>query len=189
MARKNSKLGKYNWDKLRAEFISGEWSSVTQFLTVKKVPLYNRAKTKGWVDAKLKYRKEVFESSSRQLMDSDISNLQEIRNRQARLARFMQLKGANTLQEKEVQTADDARKMIVSGMEQERKIAGLEGATKQNFTQINIGPKTNLDKLIDKMDYEELLGLIAELKRERTRRTLQPATEQGRAEAEDGEIV
>ncbi len=42
---------------------------------------------------------------------------------------------------------EDARKLVVSGMEQERRALGIEGGATQNLTQINIGPKTSVDKL------------------------------------------
>jgi len=179
---------KYNWEKLRAEFIAGEWTSVLQFLKDKKIAESNRKRTKGWVDAKRNYQREVFRNSSKQLMDGEIQNIADIRNRQARLARFLQLKGANYLQGANVKSVDDARKLVVAGMGEERKAVGMEG-NRQSFTQINIGPKTNLDKLVEKMDYEELLELVAQLKRERARRSLPNAVEQGRDQAEEGEVA
>jgi hypothetical protein len=180
---------KYNWEKLRAEFIAGEWLSIAQFFKDKKISISNQKRTVGWVDAKKKHQKEVFRNSSKQLMDGEIQNIVEIRNRQARLARFLQLKGMNALQAKDVQTVEDARKLVVSGMDEERRVVGMDGAAKQSFTQINIGPKTNLDKLVEKMDYEELLGLIAQLKRERAGRSLPNTASESGSEIEEGEVV
>ena len=179
----------YNWEKLRAEYIAGDWSSVSEFFQVKKISQNNRKKTKGWTEAKKNHQAEIFRNSTQQIADGEVKNVIEIRNRQARLARFMQLKGMNALQGKEVSTVEDARKLVVSGMDEERRAVGMDGVGKQSFTQINIGPKTNLDKLVENMDYEELLGLIAELKRERAKRSLPDATVESREQAEEGEVV
>lgn len=179
---------KYNWEKLKAEFIAGDWLNVTEFFRDKNIPMSNSSKTVGWGDEKQKYEKEVLTAASKKMLSQDVEDITKVRSRQARLAKFMQLKGMNKLQTTEVNNLDEARKLMVSGMQEERRALGMEG-NKQSLTQINIGgPKTNLDKLVEKLDYEGLLGLIAQLKRERARRTLPDPDEQSVGTVEEGRV-
>lgn len=180
---------KYDWVKLKAEFLSGDWLTAKDFLRDKKMPLANQKNTKGWTEDKKKYQEQVLIESSKEMMKDDTFDIVKVRQRQARLARFMQLKGMQTIKTEEVKDVDTARKLVVAGLKEERHAVGMEQKGGTSLTQINIGGKTNLDKLVDKLDYEGILELIAELKRERARRALQPSNESSDAEVEDGEII
>lgn len=179
---------KYNWEKLKAEFLAGEWKSVLEFLDEKKIPRSNSINTTGWVKDKRAIQEKALEESTKKLVKDDVEDAIKVRKRQARLARFMQMKGANVLKEMPIETTEEARKLVVAGMQEERSALGMNKG-KQSLTQINIGAKTNLDKLVDKLDYEGLLELIAELKRERAGRPVRQAASGGKPEIEEGEII
>jgi len=182
---------KYNWEKLKAEFLSGEWLTIRSFLKDKGMPIVYYPQTVGWVKEKKKFQKEALMASTQQILKEDITNLTNVRLRQARLARFLQLKGLAKLKEMSPETVDDARKLVVSGLQEERRALGIEytGKGGQNLTQINIKlPKTNLDKMIEKMSYEEVLTVIAELKRLGAGRSVSKTTNSSPGEVEEGKV-
>lgn len=194
MAKKNKQPGrvsKYNWGAIRQEFIRGDWKNVPDFLAEKGIPAFY-AKHKnmfGVVGEKKEYQKTVIAQAAEKSLQEDVEDATKVRLRQARLARFIQLKGAEALKDPtlKIQTADEARKLLVSGLEQERRALGLEGGDKPNsLTQINIntGPKTQLDRMLEGASYEDILGLIAELKRSRAGRTVSEVDANSATEAE-----
>ncbi len=82
------------------------------------------------------------------------------------------------LQQLEVRNIEDARKLVVSGLQEERSALGLDKPI--NNTQVNIGivkngAKTTLDKILEYATYVELLEMIAEIKKEKARRALNVA--------------
>ena len=181
---------KYNWPKLKAEFLAGDWLVVKDFLKDKNIPVSNISKTRGWTKDKGKQEQDMLEAAKDKITETDADSLVEVRIRQARIAKFMQLKGAEVLKSVNPKTADEARKLVVSGMREERKTLGFDGTTKQSLTQINIlGPKTNLDKIVEGLDYEGILKLIAELKRERAGRSGGKLVGGSPDEVEEGEAI
>lgn len=187
----SKKFNRYDWIKLKTEFMSGEYHSVTEFLKAKGMnPHAPYRQVKGWASEKIKIHSDALALSTQQIVQEDAREMLDVRLRQARLARFLQVKGMNKLQNADPENVEDARKLLVSGLEQERKALGIDGgATKQNLTQINIEqPKTNLDKMLEGMDYEQILELLAEAKRERARRSIPKPTIAGSGESEEGEV-
>jgi hypothetical protein len=172
---KPRKIRKYNWLELRQEYIHGEWKNLNDFLKDKGMPAYyrNNKHMAGLATEKKDYVKNVIEQAAEKSLEEDIKDATKVRLRQARLARFMQLRGAEALKDPslKIQSAEDARKLLTSGLEQERKALGIDGGGDKpnSLTQINInaGPKTQLDRMLEGASYEDILGLIAELKRAR----------------------
>jgi len=180
---------KWNWSKLKREFLLGEWVNISSFLRDKGIPLANFKQAAGWLQEKNELEKRRTESTKTALVEKEVDSIADVRSRQARLAKFMQLKAAAKLKNADIETVDEARRMAISGMREERKALDMEGG-KQSLTQINIKlPQTNLDKLVEKSDYEGILKLIADLKREKSRR-LGTATSGGSTtEVQEGEAV
>src|SRR5574343_70941 len=185
------RISKYNWGEIRQEFIRGDYKNVAESLAVKHIPAFY-AKHKnmfGVVGEKKEYQKQVVAQAAEKSLQEDVEDATKVRLRQARLARYIQLKGAEALKDPtlKITSADEARKLLVSGLEQERKALGLEGGDKPNsLTQINIntGPKTQLDRMLEGATYEDILGLIAELKRSRAGRTVSEIDAGSATEAE-----
>lgn len=178
---------KHDWDKLKAEYLAGDIHTVKEFLTKKGISLSNTPQTTGWSLERAKAREDAITMATQKAIQRDASNIFETRQRQANLARYMQLKASEKMKTLDVTNMEDARKLMVSGMEQERRALGMEGGGSQNLTQINIGPKTNVDKMIEGLDYEGLLGLIAELRRERSRKLGKSSAPIGAGEILEGE--
>jgi hypothetical protein len=179
-----------DWKKLKAEYIASDIMTVKDFLASKGVKYYGNF-TANWAKEKRQYKDKVLVKAEEIGVTKEATNLVEARERQARLARFLQLKGAERLKTANTKHLgiNEARKLVVSGMEQERKALGLDNQP-SSLTQINIqgGPKTNLDKMVEDLSYEELLELIAVLKRARTRRTIPEAIDSSEPEVEEGSV-
>ncbi len=185
---------KYDWAKLKAEFFGSDALSVAQFLRDKgmdKVKI-NRSYTLGWLVERDKMKNESLTAASKKTINEETEDLMTARLRQARLSRYLQMRGAEALKavgDPKTIGIDDARKLVVSGMEQERRALGIEGGGTQNLTQINIGPKTSVDKLLAGLNYEGILRLLAELRRERSSRSGGQIAGGSSDKVSEGEII
>ncbi len=181
---------KHDWQAMKAEFLAGDWLSLLAFLRYKGLnDKIIWAQTRGWVAEKKAMKQQIVDNTKEKIIDDDVRDINTIRLRQARLARFLQLKGIEAVKDQPITNVDDARRFIVSGLQEERRALGMENGGSTNLTQININPKTNLDKLVEGLDYEGILRLIADLKRERVRRSLPKSASNSTAEVEEGETV
>ena len=182
-----------NWIKLKRDFLEGDYVTLIEFLKKKGIPYDANHKPKqvsGWMGEKQKLESKALLAAKDSIVQGGKVDITKIRLRQQRISRFMQLKGETALEDSKVKDVEEARKLVVSGMEQERRALGMEGGGKQSLTQINIeAPKTNLDRLIEKLNYEGILELIAELKRLGTGGFAAKIIEGSPAEAEDGKTV
>lgn len=162
----------HDWLALREEFIQGSWLTIAAFLEHKKLRnnSYARKMSKGWLEARTAHRSDLYARTRERVVADEA----EIRARQVKLSRLMQVRGATTLSKLPVYSVDHARKLVVDGMREEREVLGLsqhrQGRT-SSMTQMNITlPKTQFDDLIEEMSYEEMLHFIAEIRKERERR-------------------
>lgn len=189
----SSKAKKYDWIKLKTEWLTSDFLVIKDFLEAKGMVAKNfMNETAGWAGDKKKFKQEAEDKAIQALQQADVEDTQKIRERQARLARFMQLKGASEMKNLKIESAEDARKMIQTGLQEERRALGLEGNTNhQSLTQINIngGPKTNIDKMVEGFDYEELLEFIAELRREKSKRLGAKTITDSAGQAQEGEVL
>ncbi|HUQ85343.1 MAG TPA: hypothetical protein VM077_03375 [Candidatus Limnocylindrales bacterium] len=161
---------RHDWYTLKSEFTAGNWITVADFLRDRDIKDNSRTRlhTKGWLDEKRQYQEDVSRRTQEKVIEKEV----DIRLRQQKIAQKIQVQGLQKLQSTESDDIDTntAFKMIVSGLEQERSALGMDGKTDIVQQNISIQPKTNLDKLIESMSYVEVLGLIAELKREKEHR-------------------
>src|SRR3989337_2348837 len=164
----------YNWPALKIEFLRGPWPTVAAFRRAKGMPsekksVYLTKKMKGWSWEKKSVLKKGVERAANMIIERTVDEEAKVRERQARLARWLQLKGAESLKAMDPEDADQARKLIVSGMQEERTALGIGvgkgGAT--TLTQVNVNlPRTKFDEILDGADYTELVRFIAEIRRE-----------------------
>ncbi|MFZ5366502.1 MAG: hypothetical protein ACOZBZ_04430 [Patescibacteria group bacterium] len=161
---------KYDWLKLQQEFITGGWLTVSDFFRSKGVPSNSRtrANAKGWREKKVAYGKRVIAEVREKTIESEA----EIRLRQQRAAKYLQYKGLKKLEELPVEKLDtkEARKLLVDGLQQEREALGLDKDIKATQINISYPSRTELDKFIETATYEQILELIAEVKKEKARR-------------------
>lgn len=194
--KKGKPKNKYDWIAIRKEFVRGDYLSIPDFLEKKQMPAFykHNIRLSGVVKERDEYRKSILAKANEKQLDDDADDVVKIRRRQARLARFMQLKAAEAMKDTslKVTSVEEARKLLQSGLEQERKALGLDGGMDKpgSLTQINInntGPKTQLDRLLESASYEDTLRIIAELKRGREGGAIPEIIEGSPTEAE-GEV-
>ncbi|MGA3292043.1 MAG: hypothetical protein ABSC49_02750 [Candidatus Microgenomates bacterium] len=164
-------MRKYDWPNLKQEFLTGKWLSVATFFREKGIRNNSRSRlnASGWIKERKNDLEQIVSKSKERIIESEV----EIRIRQAEAAKTMQRVGLERLDKLSPETAEDARKLVTSGLEQERRALGLEGTTHpQRLTQINFNelPKTKFDAMLDGKSAEELLELLAEIRKERERR-------------------
>lgn len=185
---------KYDWIKLKQEFLQGDWLTVRDFLREKEIPISNEIQCTGWIEEKKENQRAALLASTDEMVKQDSQNIAEARKRQARLSRFMQMKAAKAMQNLEPDNIDEARKLLVDGLKEERKALGMDNSSSrggsQNLTQFNINfAKTNFDKLLEETDYEGVLRLIADVRKERNRRVGEEASPDSEQEVKEGETV
>lgn len=152
--------------------MSGHWLSVSSFFKDQGIKnnSRNRLKARGWLQERSQYLDEIVKKTQQKVIEDEVS----VRSRQARLATRLQLKGIQELDNLEVRDVDDARKLITDGMREEREILGFDNKQSKdnNLTQVNISlPKTQFDEILENSTYEELLELIAAIRKEKARRS------------------
>lgn len=158
-----------NWIQLKNQFIGGDWITISNFFKENHIKgnSRNRFNTKGWLVKRREYQEEIARRTREQIIEKEI----DIRLRQQRHAQQLQTKGLKELQNLPVKRVEDARKLVVSGMEQEREALGMGGKSEANLTQVNVSlPKTRFDEFLEGQNFEGILELIVEIKRERKRR-------------------
>ena len=184
---------RYNWPVLKLEFMRGSWMTTAQYRRDKKFPPdeksdYMTIKMRGWTTEKQKLIAEAAKNATGDLLAIKTEEFKKMRERQVKLAQMMQLKGAEGLQDLKPEDVEQARKLLLSGLQEERAALGVnEKGGSQNLTQVNVNlPKTSFDKIIDGQDYEGILRLIANVRRERTRRIGGGVVIEGETETESG---
>jgi hypothetical protein len=193
-----------DWEGLKLEFIRGHWETLVQFAIDKKIPLSTRSnqhsprinrwysfKMKGWVDERNAFLAEAAKRAAQEMMEQKKDEIKKVKERQAKIARRMQLKALKVLEDADMSTVnvETARKLLVNGLEQEREALGVneKGGGPPSLTQVNVNvPKTKFDAILDATNYEGLLKLLTDVKRERARRIGAGAGKQGQAESQPG---
>jgi len=157
--------------------MQGPWVTVTEFRRYKGMPHKNlkgadNIHTKGWTKEKMAIQAEAAKNAAGNLVATKTDELIQIRERQAQLARMMQLKGAEAIRDMKPEDIEQARKLLLTGLQEERAALGMnEKGGAQSLTQVNVNlPKTRFDEILEGQDYASILRLIADVRRERTRR-------------------
>jgi len=161
---------RHDWISLKNQFVIGNWLTVSNFFRDNKIKdnSRNRINTKGWIVERKEYQGEVFRRAREQNTEEEVN----IRLRQQKLAQKLQDKGMKKLQELPVKKIEEARKLLVSGLQEEREALGINRKSEANLTQADIRfPKTRFDKFLEGQDFEGILTLLIEVRKERLRRS------------------
>lgn len=163
---------KYDWYKLKNEFVAGNWLTVADFFRGQCIKNNSRSRlsARGWLEDRRKYQEEVAFKTRQKVVEDEVA----IRYRQQKLSHRLQLKGIKELENLPVRNVDDARKLVVDGMREEREALGMDNRKLKNtnLTQVNVSiPKTNFDALLDNATHEELIELLVAIRAERARRS------------------
>lgn len=170
--------------------MEGPWETTAQFRRDKGFPNWKKSvhmtqKMKGWSKEKRKMINKAAEEASKEMVEGRKNEAIAIRERQANIARGLQKKGIKALEYLDPKSAEEARRMIDTGLRQEREALGLnEKGGAKNLTQVNLNlPKTRFDKIIDGQDFQGILELLAEVRQERTRRIGKDSSGESQAKA------
>lgn len=163
---------KYDWLELKHRFITGGWLTVADFFRDQSVKDNSRARlhTTGWIEERRQYQEEVIRKTKDQMLEKEVN----VRVRQQHISQELQITGMEGLKKTKLSDIDTktALKMLVSGLQEERAALGMDGSKPNSMTQMNVNPlpKTHMDEVIEKASYEELLQMIAEIKKLREQR-------------------
>ncbi len=178
----------YDWEALKTEFMRGPWKTVAEFKKDQQIPdnAYLNIKMRGWAKEKMELVADAVRESAGELVEITPTDVEVVRKRQADHARLLQKKGLDALEVFTPKNADEARKMVVSGLQEERAALGVfeKGGSLPNLTQVNVNlPKTKFDKIVNDQDFAGILKFIAEVKRERARRVGTVSSSESKATA------
>lgn len=154
-------IKKYDWILLKNEFISATMLSVAEFLRERQIKYnsYTRKRTRGWSDERTAYQKKTIQQAHEQNFRHEVG----IRQRQLQLSQRLQLKGLKSLEHSSVATVEDARRMIVSGLKAEQEAIQLGKYDNDEKPSHLPSSKLEFDTLIDKMTYDEVMAVLAQL--------------------------
>jgi hypothetical protein len=128
----------------------------------------NRLHTKGWIRKRVSYQEEIARRTKEQILENEVN----VRVRQQKIAQELQIKGLRELKKKPIKDAKTAFRMLLAGLQEERAAVGLN-ESKSIQEPSKFTGKTYLDEKIERMSYEELLGLIAEIKKIKEERSVE----------------
>lgn len=113
----------HDWQILKNQFTVGKWLTVADFFRDNKIKNNSRSRTstRGWI----KERRHYIEKINLQAQQKFVEDETAIRVRHQKVALELQIKGLKELEKQPVRSIDDARKLIVDGMREEREALGL----------------------------------------------------------------
>jgi hypothetical protein len=157
------KTPRQDWLNLKNQFMCGQWLTVADFFRELKIKdnSRNRLHTKGWINAREAHQEEVASRARERIIEKEV----DIRLRQQQLAKRLQHKGLQGLEQHDIYDSKTALQCLVSGLHEEREALGLNDKKESTgISKAEALPNTELDRMFEEMSYEELLELIAELK-------------------------
>lgn len=187
---------RYDWDALKLEFMQGPWMTVTSFCREKGMPTYKKSSqvakmTNGWIEEKKNFMAVATEEAMIQIAEEKVDEIKEAKERQLRIAKKLQEvgeKALDSIEPTEIATIEEIRKLIATGMQEERSIIEAADKSKKGgaggkLTQVNFNfPENTLTKIIDEADAGELLRLAGKIKQSRARRSGEDAVDEGEGE-------
>lgn len=160
---------KYNWTALKRDWLENDYESLTEFKRKHGIPETFSAPFKDWIRDKQKQKNKIVAAQTKAIqVKTEDEEIDDITKRHHRMAKFLQAKAYTALENLEIEDPEVARKMLQTGMDMERTIVGLDKGKTSN-TLINVGIKTNIDKLLENASYEDIAKLLGDIRRKRTR--------------------
>ena len=176
--------------------MTGDYLTLIEFIREKGLPVETSSwpyrKMTGWVQEKKNKREKALEKAEDRDIQKEFDNVPQVRERHARLARFLQVKGLKELESLDSRNVDEARKLVTAGLQEERVSLGMTDSSggRGPMTQVNINlPRTRFDDMLEEMNYEQLVKFIAELKQIGAGSSVQEGIVEGTSEIRDGEAV
>lgn len=164
-----------DWVKLKTEFLLGSWDKVDDFIKDKKIEISDKILkklTRGWASEKKRMMKGIMRLVEARIAREYADEIYKAKKRQIKLAKKFQKiasKGIKKYKNRNLKLSDII-KLGQLGIELEQKALTLtvEKNVPKALTQVNVNfPKTRFNEMLEEMSHEELIKLLAEIKRKR----------------------
>lgn len=161
-------MKKINWIQLKHDYVFDSNESVSDFLKQQGFKLngYTSRKTFGWSDERKTFQDRLDKEIASKTIDKVSDTESEIRARQVRLAKKLQTKALEALEKFSPTSAEEARRMLVDGLKEEREATGINKNNQTVGTNIFDNPimKTRYAEPLKKMNYDQLIRVLQRLK-------------------------
>lgn len=157
---------KYDWVKLKNEYLRSPHTTATSFLRDSNISIngYVANMVTGWRREKTGYKKALEQSTDKKVVAQLSNDVAKVRVRQAKIARNLQTKGLMGMIGQKVSTVEQARKLILTGLEQERSALGLDKPSMQPSGDINVTLiQTRFGQSLNNLDYGQLIAILEKL--------------------------
>lgn len=164
---------KYDWDKLKGEFVRGDILTIDEFLKSKGISHNGHVDTivAGWLVEREEYVKKLEEETTNKTLEAVSETTAQVRARQQRMAKILQAKGLKGLKDKVPDTVGLAGKFLIAGLREEREALDLNKHAPVITGAINIAVlNTRFGKMIQGLNYEQLQRVLERLKELDSRR-------------------
>ena len=189
-------MAKYDWTKLKNEYIRGDVISAVDFLSKKNIPLTGTTRTNivGWSKEREEYQKELEEKTNEETIVKVAETTADIRARQARTAKMLQFKGVKYISDKDKapENIDQARRLVVEGLREEREALDLNRRELPQVGSINIAVlNTRYGEMLKGLNYGQLADILRRLDEESksSRETGTGGTNSSTTEPEEGRVL
>jgi len=145
----------------RDEYVTGgddvTLETVSEKYSIPVRTLETHSAREKWVAERVNFRREVAETARKKLLETEA----EVRVRQMRLGRLLQVKGYERVRDMKVKELEPeiALRYVRFGTEIERKALGIEDGRGNVLLNLNVTPED-----LERMSDEELSALYAKLK-------------------------
>jgi len=129
----------YNWEELKGRYIRGEIKSVQKFFRANNLTFSGQAslKTTGWRTERENYQRSLQSQITEATKQVIVETEQQVRERQAKVAKHLQYKALKAAKNQEPRTAMESLRMWEVGVKLERLALGLDVEHKNTQTNLN----------------------------------------------------
>lgn len=159
---------KYDWTKLKNEYIRGNTISAKDFLKENNVLITGSsyAKINGWQEEREQFQKELQEKTNEEVITKVAETTADIRARQAKTAKMLQFKGVKYISDKDKspKNIDQARRLVVEGLREEREALDLNRRELPQVGSVNIAVfNTRYGEMLKGLNYGQLADILRRL--------------------------
>jgi hypothetical protein len=118
----------YNWEELKGKYLRGNIKSVQKFFRANNLTFSGQAslKTTGWRTERESYQRSLQSQITEATKQAIVETEQQVRERQAKVAKHLQYKALKAVKDQEPATAMESLRMWEVGVKLERLALGLD---------------------------------------------------------------
>lgn len=133
-------MANYDWEGLKGKYVRGNIKSVQKFFRANNLTFSGQAslKTSGWRSERESYQKSIQEEITENARRLAIETEQQVRERQAKVAKHLQFKAIKAVRHQEPRNAMESLRMWEIGVKLERSVLGYDtNRHKEEVSSIN----------------------------------------------------